>query len=118
MIKLEESYLEWCDIMQQAPNDRDQIIFIAGHTFSTIESRPPNKRDPGSDGVLPLSDEELLEFCKLFLDDKGVVKSVNFNNECVIVIFSEPYSYEFGELYVDEVKIILWLAERFNLVDS
>ena len=29
-----KSYLEWCEIMNQVPNERDFIIFHAGYNFA------------------------------------------------------------------------------------
>ena len=33
----DRSYLEWCEIMQQEPNIRDEMIFVAGRAFYVIE---------------------------------------------------------------------------------
>jgi len=30
---MENQYLEWCEIMEQKPNTRDEIIFNAGREF-------------------------------------------------------------------------------------
>ena len=32
-------YIEWCEIMEQKPNERDQIIFMAGYTFCSIDQK-------------------------------------------------------------------------------
>jgi hypothetical protein len=37
MMKWNESYIEWCEIMHQEPNTRDQIIFEAGAVFRSID---------------------------------------------------------------------------------
>ena len=32
----EKNYLEWCELMNQAPNTRDEIIFRAGYTWHAV----------------------------------------------------------------------------------
>jgi len=36
-LEYSKSYLEWCTIMNQTPNERDHIIFQAGQSFALIE---------------------------------------------------------------------------------
>jgi len=38
-IEWNKDYLEWCEIMNQKINVRDQIIFMAGYTFALIDIR-------------------------------------------------------------------------------
>lgn len=42
--KWNKSYLEYCEIMQIHPNVRDQILFMAGYTFHSIESSTEYRR--------------------------------------------------------------------------
>jgi len=73
------------------------------------------KRKPDENGVLPLTPEELEEFTALFFDNKNVVHRVYYDGNCIVVEWKEPDNNEFGQLYLDEVSAILWLAERFEL---
>lgn len=36
--KWNKSYLEYCEIMHMSPTMRDQILFMAGYTFHSLES--------------------------------------------------------------------------------
>jgi len=79
------------------------------------EKRSNPKRKPDTNGVLPLTEIELREFTKLFFDNKDVVNRVYYDGNCIVVEWKEPDNNEFGQLYLDEVSAILWLAERFEL---
>jgi len=75
----------------------------------------PAKRHPDPNGVLKLTPEELEEFAELFFDNKNVVHRVYYDGNCIVVEWKEPDNNEFGQLYLDEVSAILYLAERFEL---
>jgi len=98
----------------------DFIIRQEGETYGwsinplTLEV-VKEKRHPDTNGVLPLTEIELREFTKLFFDNKDVVNRVYYDGNCIVVEWKEPDNNEFGQLYLDEVSAILWLAERFEL---
>ena len=73
------------------------------------------KRHPDPNGVLPLTEEEREEFTELFFDDKDIVNRVYYDGNSIVVEWKEPDNNEFGQLYLDEVSAILYLAERFEL---
>jgi len=80
---------------------------------SMLEDKP--KRHPDPNGVLPLTEKELEEFTELFFDNKDIVNRLYYDGNCIVVEWKEPDNNEFGQLYLDEVSAILWLAERFEL---
>ena len=38
------SYLEWCEIMNRVPNERDFIIFHAGYNFALTDMKQKKGR--------------------------------------------------------------------------
>ena len=42
---MNKNYIEWCKIMDQIPNKRDEIIFMAGSTFFQIDNKKCNCDD-------------------------------------------------------------------------
>ena len=59
-MKFDKSYLEWCEIMNQKPDIRDQIIFSAGATFYSIENDTIEQKSQKSQ-KLSFNSEWLLE---------------------------------------------------------
>lgn len=43
--KMENQYLEWCEIMKQKPNSRDEIIFNAGREFYLLSKNTSHNSD-------------------------------------------------------------------------
>jgi len=84
-------------------------------TLEDHETVKAPKRHPDPNGVLKLTPEELREFTELFFDNKNVVHRVYYDGNCIVVEWKEPDNNEFGQLYLDEVSAILYLAERFEL---
>jgi len=73
------------------------------------------KRHPDPNGVLPLTEEEREEFTELFFDNKDIVNRLYYDGNCIVVEWKEPDNNEFGQLYLDEVSAILYLADKFEL---
>ena len=73
------------------------------------------KRHPDTNGVLQLTEKELREFTELFFDNKDVVNRVYYDGNCIVVEWKKPDNNEFGQLYLDEVSAILYLANLFEL---
>lgn len=60
------SYLEWCVIMRQTPNERDETIFRAGESFAIIDSL----EHKGHDKITEIKTVgELREFIAPFTDE-------------------------------------------------
>ena len=43
--ELDKEYMEWCSIMNQCPNMRDEIIFTSGRNFHLLNIREKNNND-------------------------------------------------------------------------
>ena len=87
-----------------------------GHIFEIDICDKVPKRHPDTNGVLPLTEIELREFTKLFFDNKDVVNRVYYDGNCIVVEWKKPDNNEFGQLYLDEVSAILYLADKFELI--
>ena len=92
----------------------DEDLKDRGYTVHGIKAQSP-KRHPDPNGVLPLTEEELREFTELFFDNKDVVNRVYYDGNCIVVEWKEPDNNEFGQLYLDEVSAILYIANLFEL---
>ena len=92
----------------------DEDLKDLGYNVHSLQVQPA-KRHPDLNGVLPLTPEELKEFTELFFDNKDVVNRVYYDGNCIVVEWKEPDNNEFGQLYLDEVSAILYIANLFEL---
>lgn len=80
--------------------------------FEALKEMAKPKRKPDTNGVLPLTDEELKEFSEV-VGNQGVYKV------CVGENGVAYYMYQIGCTKFNgnavTIRAILWLAERFNL---
>lgn len=118
-------------------SDRDKIVeafsagYQAGHEHTVegnfcsegvvlgeeyYEEIKAPKRKPDTTGVLPLTDEELEEFSKKFLNQFLSHKAVSIKVEGTGILLSVKTLYEIKTgITLRNYKAIIWLAERFNL---
>ena len=92
----------------------DEDLKDLGYNVHSLQVQPA-KRHRDTNGVLPLTEEELREFTELFFDNKDVVNRVYYDGNCIVVEWKEPDNNEFGQLYLDEVSAILYIANLFEL---
>ena len=92
----------------------DEDLKDLGYNVHSLQVQPA-KRHRDTNGVLPLTEEELREFTELFFDNKDVVNRVYYDGNCIVVEWKKPDNNEFGQLYLDEVSAILYLANLFEL---
>jgi len=59
---MNKNYIEWCEIMHQVPNKRDEMIFLAGHTFISIDQ---NTSDNSNHEKCECDEFELCYRCKI-----------------------------------------------------
>ena len=84
--------------------------------FDKTYSQYQPKRNPLPDGTLPLTEKELKEFNKLFLDNSIKLKTVLLENNCLTIEYTRRYKGDWMfKTSIANIKAIQWLAGRFNL---
>ena len=76
-----------------------------------------DKRHPGTNGVLPMTPEELVEFSCLFYDCRSIdiIKVVPCTNSIKICFVRPKQTFKLDAIFTENFKAILYLAERFEL---
>ena len=107
---------KYCDATRFEFLDPDERIMIYRAMETYKKERKP-KRKPDSNGVLPLTDEELAEFSCLFYECRSIdiIKVVPRTNSIKIYFVRPNLTFELDAIFTENYKAILYLAERFEL---
>ena len=109
--------------VSDSESDSKTLIFLVdedlkdlGYNVHSLQVQPA-KRHPDSNGVLPLTDEELAEFSCLFYECRSIdiIKVVPRTNSIKIYFVRPNLTFELDAIFTENYKAILYLDKLFEL---